>query len=432
MLSRLFKSGQGKGSDKAVPKRSGQNMGRKGAKREEREKLAEEAEKVAKEKAEREDQELMRRRGDIMDRTEMGSSKLEMKQDPMGLVDRIEAHQAGTFMKNVVISNKPPPDRELNLARLRTYKPQNDMAKMSLMDIESFDLTDELTEFPITHAISQSQLQQLKRYCLVSDVFVHYVPLDTFFSVSSPVNFFLNDFRKVEDTVVRYYPLTHSGGYNILFSLDYCVRSQDLDQLSLSISTSLSSFRKGVAWASVKVIITLTHMDFPVKANMQETMGVLHLADSDLQDYIADPRGSDGVITPEALKLLKQAYNRGDIENVIKSKDDTRAVNQARTEFAKMDPAIPASNLLRSLRENALEKEREQALVRREPIKSAMKPVSPQAIEEEREREKNFVVPGEEVEPFESLSQNSDEGTIEIPRTGTPPRGNKAVNFGMA
>jgi len=303
--------------------------------------------------------EYERRRGYVMDKTEISNEKIDFTQGSMGLVDRMECHQAGSFLKNVVISNRPPPDREVNLARLRTYQPGNDIKKLSLGDIQPIDLSDKYVEFPITNAMTTEQLNGLKPYCLVSDVFIHYVPLDTFFTTSAPVIFCLNDFRKFEDTSIRMYPLTHSGGYNILFSLDFCVRKEDLHCLSLSISTGLSTFRPGMTWGTVKIVVTLTHMDFPVKANMQETMGVLHMADSDLKEYISDPRSSDGVITPQALKLLKQFYARGDIENVMKPKDDTKEVNTARTEFVKNDLSVDVRDLMSTMRENALKTQRE-------------------------------------------------------------------------
>jgi len=107
-------------------------------------------EKVTLEQKERAD-EYERRKGYVMDKTEISNEKIDFTQGSMGLVDRMECHQAGTFLKNVVISNRPPPDRELNLARLRTYQPSNDIKKLSLGDIQPIDLSDKYVEFPITN-----------------------------------------------------------------------------------------------------------------------------------------------------------------------------------------------------------------------------------------------------------------------------------------
>lgn len=376
-----------------------------------------------------EEDEHMKRKGEVMERTEMSQVRVDITQPTMCLVDRFESHRAGTYMKNVVISNKAPPERELNLSRLRTYKAENEYARISLNDIEPFDLMSEFVDLPIIRALPDGILTDQKPYVLVSDIFIHYMPMDTFFSTSFVVDFFINDFRKTENVAVRHFPLSHTGGYNVLFSLDYCVRTVDLKYLTLSISTSLNSFKKNVAWASVKTNISLTFMDFPIKTSMQETMGVLHLSDSDLQDFISDPRHSDGVITPEAFKLLKQAHKRGDIEKMNQNVDDRKEMNQAKTTFEKQDGTVAVADLMRDMREDALKKQREQnqgtsvksipSAMKKSPKSKPMSPPAPSVKDES----------DEDISPGDSLSQVSDDGTIDLPRN--PPVGQKrTVNFG--
>jgi len=380
-----------------------------------------------------------------MDMTEQGGEKIDFTMGRMCLVDKLEAHPAGKMLKNVVISNEPPPDRELNIHRLRRFKPQNDFSKLTLSEVPEFDLSEEFMEFSIVEAMTSSQFSQLKPYVLVSDVFIHYIPLDSFYSVSSPVIFRLNDFRKVDDTCMREYPLTHSGGYNILMTLDYCVAKKDLHHLSLSISTSLSSFRKGSSWGAAKVLLTISHMDFPVKANIQETMGVLHLADSDLNEFISDPRSSDGVITPHALTLLRGHYKRGEIENVNLPRDDKKEVNLAKTLIDEDIESVNVRDLMSDMREQALRRERERSMPKpSEPtktssggtsLKSAMKktssPPKPTSIEDDNELDMNSLEDLEEVEVGESRSNNDSEEIFDLPRRpSTPPRNLRSVNFG--
>jgi hypothetical protein len=374
-------------------------------------------------------QEEQRRRGAIMDKTEQGGEVIDFTMGTMGLVDRLEAHPAGKMLKNVVISNEPPPDRELNIHRLRRYKPQNDFAKLTLSDVPEFDLNEEYMEFQLTEAMTEKQLSNLKKYVLVSDVFIHYIPLDSFYSASAPVQFQLNDFRKVDNTTMREYPLTHSGGYNILMTLDYCVAKKDLHHLTLSISTSLSSFRKGASWGSAKVVLTISHMDFPIKANIQETMGVLHLSDSDLTDFVSDPRHSDGVITPEALKLLRGHYKRGEIENINLPRDDTKSINTAKTVVDGDDSSVNVKDLMSRMRSDAMEAPTKQ-LDRPKP-KPAIKqrPMSPMSVDDLPDEEYDGLQNLSDIQVGESNSQSSD--TIELERRpSTPPRSMRAVNFG--
>lgn len=402
------------------------------------ERMANEA-KVEKERREEEqhamilmeDEEALRRKGMVMDKVEQNSEKYDISMGTMGLVDRLEAHPAGKLLKNVVISNEPPPDRELNVTRLRRYKPQNDFSKLTLGDIPAFKLSEEYLDFPITDAMTQVQYDQLKQYVLVSDVFIHYVPLDSFFSVSSPVTIQLNDFRKVDNTVMREYPLTHSGGYNILMTLDYCVAKEDLKHLTLSISTSLASFRKGAAWASVKVLLTVSHMDFPVKANIQETMGVLHLADSDLADYISDPRSSDGVITPQAFSLLKNHYKRGEIENINLPRDDKKEVNVAKTAIGDTQSSTDVRDIMASMREQHLLKQREEN--NRTPTKPSIKRnfSSPSSEGRQSRVSDDDDDSMNELKPEDSGSHVGSDTTFELPRNDKKePRSMRSVNFG--
>lgn len=392
----------------------------------------EQEERKAREKNERErHEEDQRRRGAIMDVVESTAQVVDFAQGTMGLVDRLEAHPAGKALKNTVISNEPPPDRELNIQRLRTFKPQNDFAKMSLHDVPPVELSREFIEFPITDAMTRTQFEELKDYILISDVFFHYVPMDSFYSRSAPVIFQINDFRKVDNTCMRRYPLSNTGGYNILMSLDYCVAKKDLHHLSYSVSTSLNTFRKGASWGAVKVVLTLSHMDFPVKSNIQETMGVLHLADSDLQEYISDPRHSDGVITPQALNLLRGHYKRGEIENINLPRDDSMEVNTAKTVLGEDNGSVDVRDLMYEMKQKALTRAREGThmdghISKKSSMKKHKRVETVSSISDDDE-----LKDPPEVEVGSQTVESHSDDTMEMPkRSDSPPRGVRAVNFG--
>jgi hypothetical protein len=401
-------------------------------------------EKRERERMKGEKDEKERRRGAIMDVTESSAQVVDFSQGTMGLVDRLEAHPAGKMLKNTVISNEPPPDRELNIQRLRTFKPQNDFAKLSLHEIPPIELTEEFSEFPITSAMTSSQFNDLKNYVLVSDIFFHYIPLDSFYSRSAPVHFQVNDFRKVDNTCMRQYPLSHTGGYNVLMTLDYCVAKRDLHHLSYSVSTSLNSFRKGVIWGSVKVVLTLSHMDFPVKSNITETMGVLHLSDSDLREFISDPRHSDGVITPQALTLLRQHYKRGEIENINLPRDDKKEVNVAMTTIGGGDEHVDVRDLMSGMRGRALSGRpllsqieppsanssspdstpRKKSSMKKNIMKRPMSPFSEDANDDDG------LANLQEIEFGEDNDGNSSSTIDSIPRRpDTPQKGVRAISF---
>lgn len=297
------------------------------------------------------DEESLRRQGEIMGRAEMNVLPMGLTKSPIDLEEHLNAHRAGTLMKQVVISNQPPPDRELHMTRLRKFKPQNDFSKLLLSDIVPFNLMDEYTELNLAMVVDQKTRQSMKPYCLVSDVFIHYIPLDTFHTRSFPVEVSINDFRKLEDNTMRYFKFSHTAGYNILMTLDYCIQTKDLEYLTLAISTKLNSFKKDLAWGTVKVIVSLIHFDFPVKTNLQETRGVMHLSDSDLIDHLSDPRGADGILSAEAMRLLREGYVRGEVENVLLAQDNEKDINPDPTALLRAQPEQNAAELLRGLRD---------------------------------------------------------------------------------
>jgi len=378
--------------------------------------------------------EYNRQRGLIMDKTEQGASNHDHGLPVLGLVDLMEATPAGAgYLENTVISCEPPPDRALNIARLRTFIPRNDFARMNFSDIPPFVLQEEYTNFPITDAMTKEQFSQLRQFVHVSDVFIHYVPMDSFMSTTAVVNLQLNDFRKLDNSVMRMYKLTHAGSYNVLFTLDYCVEKKDLHNLTFSISSNLSSFRPGASWAAVKVILTLTHMDFPKKSNIQRTMGVLHLADSDLKSYITDPRYSDGVIDPTALSMIRDSYKRGEIENVVAPKSEKREVTIAQTVTGGVNQDQNVMDLMMEMRENALRKERAKNGVMKSALKKpesdSGKSLVPRVATSEDEND----VTSDEIDPQESHSQVSEETepTITLEkRKEKLPMGMRAVNWG--
>jgi len=408
---------------------------------------------------ERDADEKQRQMDEVIGKTEVSTNRVDFQHGVMGLVDRMEAHPAGKLFGGAVVSNKPPPDRSLTLSKLRTYQAPNDMSRLVLGDIDPIDLKGNVVDISLTEAMSPRQFKDLKPYCLVSDVFIHYIPMDTFYTMSFPVDFYLNDFRKVEDNTVRHYPLSHSVGYNLLFTLDYCVRKEDLKLLTLAISSGINTFRPGIAWGTVKIVVSLISMDFPIKANMQKTLGVMHLADSDLQDFVSDPRRSDGVLTPESLKLLKSFYKRGDIENILQPLDDTKGVNTAATVMNHVGPESDVADLMRDMREEALRRAREGVVQQSQhpegekkrpqhgsPKKGALKtpgnmvytprPMSPSSDSHDDGRGKMDTLA--DVEAGESMSQVGSSDTETIDRPFSPVSGNKdkethrfrSVNFG--
>jgi hypothetical protein len=397
-----------------------------------REKAEEMAREISEREAEQAKTESDRRVGVLLSNIDHERTTYNLDMDVMGLVDRLEAHPAGKKLQNVVISGKPPKDRAQNLSRLRTFQPKNDKAVMSLEEIPAIRLTDRCFLLSLKDAFSPKEFRDLKPYVLVSDIFIHYIPMDTFLSVSHPVVFNICDFRRIENEIVRGFSLTHTIGENILFTLDYCISKEDLDKICLSVSSSLDSFRPGTQWAAAKVLVSAIHMDFPIKSNLQSTQGVMHMSDSDLQDYITDPRFSDGVITPQAMKLLKDAYKRGEIEDTTKHTDDKMEVNVARTQAMAGEGSQDVGDIKAVLREAYLKKERERSNVKTEGNPSGILKHKSEASSSKQKHQPQVQDTDPELEPGHSISNQSsvaDESFHLTARGEEHPTPMRAVNW---
>lgn len=373
-----------------------------------------------------------RKVGLILSNMEQGSLTYAEELPRMGMVDRLEAHPAGKLLKNAVISGRPPKDREQNIERLRHYKAKNNIDTLTVEDLPDIELTGDHLMLSMRDALTDEQYESMGKYVLISDVFVHYMPMVSFMSVAHTVNFSICDFRATDDAIVRGYPISHTTGENVLFTLDYCVAKRDIHEIALAISTSLNAYRAGVQWGAIKVVIQMHHMSFPIKANMQETLGVMHLSDTDLKDYVSDPRFSDGVLTPQAFQMLKESYKRGEIEDLTKHVNDKKEVNLARTEVNALDPETGVMDLMRDMREKALIRQREQNepvrkredAVRLKPsLKNTVRPMSPSVKDD---TDDDDLAP----EDSHSVVSNETEPTLTLVQRKEGAQGKmRAVNF---
>jgi len=393
------------------------------------EKIREEEKRSEKEKKEEED----RRLGLLLSEIDHENTTFAQTYPVMGLADRLESHPSGKAFRDAIISGRPPKDRERNIAKLRYFHADNDNAVLTLNDIPPVEISDKCFMFSMNEALTQEEFKSLKPYILVSDIFIHYIPMDTFLAVSHPVTFNICDFRRTNNEIVRGYSLTHTAGANILFTLDYCVSKKDLNKLCLSVTSSLDSFRPGTQWAAAKVVVSMSHMDFPVKSNLQKTMGVIHMSDSDLHDYITDPRFSDGVITPKTMQLLKDAYKRGEIEDSTKHTDDKMEINVAQTNVGENDGNTEVVDIMRNIREAHLKKERENAMASSKMTpRSALKKSSvPSSSKDDKYRSPSVNSDNEENDPTWSSRSSQTEETFKIDqRKDKGPSSLRAVNWG--
>jgi len=201
-------------------------------------------------------------RARALENTEVRESKFDFPTTRMSMVDRLESHRRGSLFKYAVISSAPPKNRGSILDRLRTYQPPNDQTNVRLDDLPPLLLADEYTCVNLLQAIDGKNPGLKKPFCMISDIFIHYVPLDTFLSTQSTVEVMLNDGRKMDEDVVRHASFSSNAGYNVLMTLDYCIETKDISLINLTFSRHVSKFKKGKSWAMCKVLIGIDFLDY--------------------------------------------------------------------------------------------------------------------------------------------------------------------------
>lgn len=268
---------------------------------------------------------------DAKDRVEVREVKPPFPEFSMTLKDRIQSHRGGSLFKYAVISSKPPKNAGVILDRLRTFKPPIQHEMIRIDDLPPLLLKDDYLKVDLSRSLQSIRQRSSLPFCMITDVFIHYVPLSSFYSKGSTLNVEIIDNRILEESVVRRASVTRNASYNILMSLDYCIETKDLGLIDLSFTTHNSQFKKGLSWGMAKILVGLNFFDVAQRFNIQETLAVIQWSESDLQDFVTDPKFTDVVITPEALKQLKERFRAGEIEDLTNPRDDEMIVNTAAT-----------------------------------------------------------------------------------------------------
>jgi hypothetical protein len=281
--------------------------------------------------------------------------------DQPSLSDKLKSHRAGTLYKYGVITNAPSSERSTMFSRLRSYRPAGNVRNITLNDLPLIRMVDDMVDFSISSAMTGLPKEEMHDYIFLDAILVHFIPLDSFVNDKSVVTVQINDFRHITNTVVRSCKIDNTMGYNILFTLDYCIEMRDIDNLTLSFSCPQKDFQSGVAWGAVKAVVQMQSMTTPRRFPLVETAGVTLFSDTDLDEYQYDPRTLDMVLTPNALAGSREAYRRGEIENLTLPKSDKTELVTARTVLGEMDDVEEVGSVVEKMKAMATLKQRAEA-----------------------------------------------------------------------
>nr|QYF49545.1 MAG: movement protein [Jiangsu sediment phenui-like virus] len=332
------------------------------------------------------------------------ASGMPTKEPTLG--GKVDSHRAGELFKYAVIANAPSTERVGLFDKLRSYKPASRVASLTLNDVPAIRMLGNEVNFPLKRAVQQNIFKGAEDFVLIDCVLVHFVPLDSLVNDKSVITVQINDFRKREGTTQRAAKIDNKMGYNILFSLDYCVETRDMDKMTLSFACPANDFQEGISWGTVKVVIQLQFLSFPRRMPLQETLGVMVMSDTDLDKYAYDPRMFDIVLTPDVLNELRGMKERGEIENLTVARDDKKELETARTILMPNGGNEEVGSIISRMKEMQLLKNRQDAaaIERRKKLQEMNGQVR-QATVEEVSDDEDCQKSLKDVEVGESVSQ---------------------------
>lgn len=336
------------------------------------------------------------RRGRLLQKMDEEHFASGMPDSHLSMSDKLDSHRAGNLFKYAAITNPPSTERAGMLAKIRHFKPSPKIQTLTLNELPAIRLVGDANDFRLSSVLSQFMNKGVLDYVLIDCILIHFIPLDSFANDKSIVTVQLNDFRKTHQTTVRSAKLDNTMGYNLLFCLDYCVETRDVDKMTLSFACPNKEFQEGVSWGAVKLVVQLQFLGFPKRLALVETMGVCLLSDTDLDDFQCDPRDLDLVLTPNAIQGMRSLKKRGEIENLTLAKNDEQQMITAKTILGEDFGDQNVEDSIGKLKEIALIKERQNS--GNSAPKPVLKSVIPPTIS------KTDDVSSDELNPEDSMS----------------------------
>jgi hypothetical protein len=216
-----------------------------------------------------------------------------------------------------------PEDRETLLSRLRAFRPGGGKTDVNVTGMPHIELKGDVHVLDLSKATNflstkKVKFQYSKRFILIHEVLITFVPLISFGDKYSAFKMGLVDNRKLDNPVVRSYMGNTNISCNASASLDYCICVDDISDMSLVFVCPQPTLKDGKTWAVVNVNLSLRQLDFPVQTYVKPTFAIFQIPHSGLADNEVDPRHFHGTLQEADLEALKTIKAQGDLSDVSK------------------------------------------------------------------------------------------------------------------
>ncbi|BBI93119.1 ORF2a protein [Lentinula edodes negative-strand RNA virus 2] len=184
---------------------------------------------------------------------------------------------------------------------------------LSFDDLPIYNLSKRSSSISISSPLSLALQKKDLHFCWLKEVYIFFVPTQSFSSSYSEITFELNDNRFVEESLVRSITFPSNVGINGHFSLDYSVFKDDLPMISFSVKCKNSYLKEGVVWGSLKLVIQTKFSDQALIVSTTRTAAILQMADTTMKTYDRDPNHLDLMFDDPDLEMMKKFAKQGRI-----------------------------------------------------------------------------------------------------------------------
>jgi len=240
-----------------------------------------------------------------------------------GMSDHILQHKRGKNFEYAALVEGEPEGRETLLSRLRSHRPSGGKTDTNVNGMPPIELKGSVHYLQLSEASDflsnkKKKFSYSRRFILVHEILITFVPLISFGDKFSAFKVALIDNRKIEDPVVRSYLGNTNISCNASASLDYCICVDDIRDMALAFVCPQPTLKEGKTWAVVNVNLALKQLDFPIQTYVKPTFAVFQIPHSAMNDNDSDPRHFMGTLQEADLEALKSIKARGEMTDTSK------------------------------------------------------------------------------------------------------------------
>jgi len=255
-----------------------------------------------------------------------------------GMSDLVMQHQRGNKFEYVAVTHPNLESKTQVVNKLHASMPNYNKTPVDFGNLNPVKLINQTESIKVVD-LTPSKKKLKKPYLLIDELIINFSPLTSFYSKFTDLVVCLHDDRYIEDTLVNVFVANSNDMNANRLSMDYCIPTENLDQISLSFTSLHPVLSRGMQWGAVEFKVYAYQLDFPVQTSIRDVQGILRLPDRATTRLSTNPRLLQMSINSADLEAIKIMKEQGDIHDFTEAKTiSSRSAAYAGTQFqSKID-----------------------------------------------------------------------------------------------